>query len=127
MRALGFVLGLFYVAAGGCAADHVTPVDASAEHVLPSDLGQPCGPAAGCFQVLDQPGHGCLDRCVTLGVHDAVCSTRCNGPQDCGAAAPVCNFGENATIGVCTPYSDLQNDIGCTADAAADSTAADAL
>src|SRR5262245_42400840 len=121
MRALAFVLGFLSASAGGCAEDHATPVDASVEHVVPSDLGQQWGPGTGCFRVLDQPSHGCLERCVTLGVHDALCTTRCNRDQDCGGAAPTCNFGESASIGVCTPYSQLQNDLGCTTgDAATD-------
>jgi hypothetical protein len=80
MRALA--LSVFLLAA--CGDDQPPPIDASVEHMTPSDLGNPCsGGMAGCFQEFNNLGGTCLERCVSIGNWTAICTGLCATDADC--------------------------------------------
>jgi|SRR5262245_51641753 len=95
MRALTF--GFFMLAAvsgASCGDETKPPVDASAEHIIPGDLGQSCpDPPAGCYLVSNKLGGACQERCVSLGQWPAICTTKCLTDRDCGPGAPHCTPG----------------------------------
>jgi hypothetical protein len=106
-----------------CGDDTKAPIDASAEHMRPTDLGLVCGAPAGCFQVSSSLGGTCQERCVSIGNRPAICTGVCTNDNDCGPGASKCTeFG--TSLNVCMQPGDPNQ--GCQADAGVDAPVADA-
>jgi hypothetical protein len=123
MRALALGFGFLLLAWTGCSND-AQPIDAAVEKIIPADLGQSCGAPAGCFTVVSSPGGRCQERCVTLGLWDAICSSRCLTNEHCGPGAPYCTpFGTGNAY--CMAMQGDPN-AGCLPDAGFDAPTIDA-
>ena len=113
MRVLA--LSMFLLTA--CGDDQPPPIDASVEHITPSDLGQSCpGGFAGCYNVMTSLGGRCQERCVSIGANwEAICTGLCTSDNDCGTGAPHCYFPTGGTSGVCTNHNPATEDpnMGC--------------
>jgi hypothetical protein len=90
MRTLGCILMGAALLGAACSDDKPAPADAAVEHMIPADLGQSCGAASGCFTVSSQPGGPCEQRCISVGLWPAICTTDCLTDQHCGPGAPYC-------------------------------------
>jgi hypothetical protein len=107
-------LALSVILLAACGDDQPPPIDALVEHMTPSDLGHPCvGGPAGCFRTINQQGGMCLERCVSIGNWDSICTGLCASDNDCGPGAPHCVDLDTARR-VCMNHSATEDpNMGC--------------